>query len=116
MNQELVIKVLENKEGISQFEKWYYSIKDKKTRRMILLRLKRISLGNLGDWKSLGNGVFELRIHTGSGYRIYFSKIDNAIIILLGGGDKDSQQNDIQKAIKLWEDYQNEAQKFLRDF
>lgn len=52
MTQEFIIKVLENEQHISPFEKWYYSVKDKKTRRMILLKLKRISLGNLGDYQS----------------------------------------------------------------
>ncbi|AFZ48018.1 addiction module killer protein [Cyanobacterium stanieri PCC 7202] len=116
MSDKFIIKVLENKDGISLFEKWYYSIKDQQTRRKILLRLKRISQGNLGDWKSVGNKVFELRLDFGAGYRVYFSRYEDTVIILLAGGDKSTQQSDIKKAIQLWEDYRNEVEKFLRNF
>ncbi len=116
MDQKFIIKVLENELGSSIFEKWYYSLKDKQIRRRILLRLKRVSQGNLGDWKSVGSQVFEMRIDLGPGYRIYFSRIEDTIIVLLAGGDKSSQSSDIKKAIKLWEDYQNETERFLRDF
>ncbi len=116
MSDKFIIKILENEYGICLFEKWYYAIKDKQTRRRILLRLKRISQGNLGDWKSVGSQVFEIRLDFGSGYRIYFSRFGDTIIVLLAGGDKSSQQSDIRKAVKLWEDYHHEIERFLRDF
>jgi putative addiction module killer protein len=113
---EISIKILEVTPGVSPFEKWYYSIRDKQTRRRILVRLRRLALGNLGDWKSVGNGVFELRLDFGSGYRVYFSCVGKTIVVLLGGGDKSTQQKDIQTAIKVWEKYQNETERFQRDF
>ena len=72
---ELVTKVLETDEGVVPFEEWYYSLKETKTRQVILARLARLRAGNLGDWKSLGSGVFELRIDFGPGYRVYFGRL-----------------------------------------
>ena len=68
-------------------------------------RLKRVSLGNLGDYKPVGEGVFELRIDYGSGYRLYFGQIGSTIILLLCGGDKSSQNRDLNKAKEYWRDY-----------
>lgn len=69
-------------------------------------------MGNFGDWKSIEGGVFELRIDLGAGLRVYFSRVGNTLIVLLGGGDKSSQERDIKKAIKLWQEYKNEAERF----
>jgi putative addiction module killer protein len=65
--EELVVKILETDEGVAPFEQWYYSLKDTKTRQVILARLARLRAGNLGDWKIVGSGVFELRIDFGAG-------------------------------------------------
>lgn len=70
-------------------------------------RLKRLKYGNYGDYKNLGEGVFELRIHCGSGYRIYFGKENHRLIILLCAGDKSSQSCDVKKAKFYWKEYQN---------
>lgn len=70
-------------------------------------RLKRLKYGNFGDCKNLGDGVFELRFHFGSGYRIYFEKENSKIVILLCAGDKNTQGRDIKKAKKYWEEYKN---------
>jgi putative addiction module killer protein len=70
-------------------------------------RLKRIKYGNFGDYKNLGEGVFELRFHFGPGYRIYFGKDGDKVIILLCAGEKSSQSHDIKKAKFYWEEYQN---------
>jgi putative addiction module killer protein len=110
------ITVLETKNGHSPFEEWYYSLKDNKVKARILARIDRMRDGNFGDWKSLGEGVFELRVTFGSGYRIYFARVENKIVVLLGGGDKKNQQKDIDKAIKLWEKYKDEIEKFRRGF
>jgi putative addiction module killer protein len=110
------ITVLETENGPSPFEEWYYSLKDKKAKARILARIDRLREGNFGDWKSLRGGVFELRVTFGSGYRIYFARVENRIIVLLGGGDKGNQQQDIDKAIKLWEKYKDEIEKFRRGF
>ena len=64
-----------------------------------------MTLGNFGDSKSVGEGVFEMRVHFGPGYRIYFAKQDRAVVVLLCGGEKKSQRADIQTAKAYWTDY-----------
>jgi len=88
-------------EKTETFDKWYYSIKDRKTKAIIDKRLTRLELNNFGDVKSRGDGVSELRIHYGAGYRIYFTKCGEIIILLLCGGDKSSQEKDIKKAKEM---------------
>jgi len=83
------------------YKKWFKTLKDRKARARIDIRIKRISLGNLGDVKSVGKGVFELRIDYGPGYRVYFVERDRIRIILLAGGKKSTQNTDIKKAQKL---------------
>ena len=84
-----------------QFIKWFSRLKDKKARARIAIRIRRVSLGNLGDVKPVGDGISELRIDYGPGYRVYFTQRNNQLIILLAGGDKTTQTSDIQKAKKL---------------
>jgi len=79
---------------------------DRKIRTRITNRFSRIELGNLGDCSPVGDGVKELRFKFGSGYRIYFGEDGNDIIILLVGGDKNSQPKDIERAKYYWKDYQ----------
>ena len=67
----------------------------------ILIRIRRVSLANFGDVKPVGDGVSELRIHYGAGYRVYFIRKGDTLVVLLGGGDKRTQSRDIQKAIAL---------------
>jgi len=80
-------------------------LKDKKGRYSIKTRIDRIEDGNFGDCKSLGQGVFELRIQQGPGYRVYFAKDGARIILLLCGGAKRSQEKDIMRAKNYWTDY-----------
>ena len=77
--------------GKIPFRNWLSSLKDKKTQAVIDARLTRVRLGNFGDCKSLKDGVFELRIDFGSGYRVYFAKEGKALVLLLLGGDKRTQ-------------------------
>ncbi len=98
------------------FDDWYFSIKDKKTRQVIASKIIRLRTGNFGDCKPIGKGVSELRIHYGGGLRIYFSEVNNILVILILGGDKSSQQKDIEKAINLWEEYKDEIERYIRDF
>ena len=67
----------------------------------ILIRIRRVSLGNFGDVKSVGEGVSELRVDCGPGYRVYFLRRGETLVVLLGGGDKRTQSRDIQRAIAL---------------
>jgi putative addiction module killer protein len=83
------------------FNDWIEKLKDTTWKAKILARIKRAELGNLGDHKSLGERVFEMRINFGPGYRLYFSKVKGVIIILLSGGDKSSQLKDIKKAKQI---------------
>lgn len=77
-----------------------------KATAIIQKRLRRVELGNLGDYQSVGEGVCELRIDYGPGYRVYFGQIEMKIVLLLCGGDKSTQEQDIRQAIKYWRDYE----------
>lgn len=90
-----------------EFAKWLKRLKDANARARINVRLKRISLtGNLGDTKSVGDGVYELRVDYGPGYRVYYSQRGKEVLLLLIGGDKSSQQKDIEKAKKINAEYE----------
>ena len=92
-------------DGSSPFEEWLAKLKDSQARARIRTRLERLRLGNLGDCKSVGTGIFELRIDYGPGYRVYFGQQGETIVILLCGGDKKSQAADIKDANEFWTDY-----------
>ena len=92
-------------EGKIPFREWLLSLKDRQARARIRARLDRFRLGNFGDCKSVGEGVFEMRFHFGPGYRVYFGVDGSAIVILLSGGDKATQVRDIGKAQEYWKDY-----------
>lgn len=93
-------------DGTNPFEDWYNSLRDTTGKNRIQLRLKRVMTGNLGDCKSVGEGVFELKIDFGPGYRLYFGQVGLTIVLLLIGGDKSTQERDIGKAIQYWRDYE----------
>jgi putative addiction module killer protein len=117
--------------GINPFSEWFDSLRDIRAKAKIRARLDRVEAGNLGDCKSVGDGVFELRIDYGSGYRSPFGEVKSqkskvksknpinkficsvpfsfwsTIIILLSGGDKSTQDKDIAKAKEYWEDYRS---------
>ncbi len=83
------------------FAKWLDGLRDARAKARILLRLRRLSLGNFGDWKLVGDSVSELRIDYGPGYRVYLTRRGNTVVILLAGGIKKSQSRDIKRAIAL---------------
>ena len=89
------------------FNKWLNAVRDREAVRRIAVCLARIELGNLGDVKPVGEGVSEVRIHYGAGYRLYFVQRGKEIIIMLGGGDKSSQSHDITKAKILAKTYRS---------
>jgi putative addiction module killer protein len=83
------------------FVKWLDGLRDIKARSRVLARIERLAAGNPGDVKPVGEGVSELRIDYGPGYRVYFVKRGQAVIVLLAGGDKSTQAKDIRAAIRL---------------
>ena len=90
------------------FEKWMHSLKDLKGKIAIARRIERISHGNFGDVKSVGDNVSELRIKVGPGYRVYFTRYEEKLIVLLVAGDKSTQSKDINKAKALLEELKDE--------
>jgi len=81
--------------------KWFESLRDRQAKARIDVRIRRLSMGNPGDVKPVGQGVSELRISYGPGYRVYFTQKGETLIILLAGGNKQTQQKDIKTAIAL---------------
>jgi putative addiction module killer protein len=94
-------------DGNEPFTEWLYGLRDVIGRQRILARIKRLEQGNYGDCETVGDGVSELRLFFGAGYRVYFGEDNNNIVVLLCGGDKGSQQKDIKQAKIYWQEYQN---------
>lgn len=95
-----------NEDGYEPFDTWLQALKDKKTAARIRARIERMEDGNFGDHKGVGEGVQELRLFFGPGYRVYFAEDGDTVVVLLSGGDKSSQDKDIKKAKTYWQDYQ----------
>ncbi len=87
------------------FVTWISKLKDVKGRGVIKARINRLRLGNFGDCKPVGDGVWELRIDFGPGYRVYYGQTGKQLVLLLCGGDKDTQSADITTAKRYWADY-----------
>jgi putative addiction module killer protein len=85
-------------ETTKQYDKWFRKLKDSLIRIKILARLSRVENGNFGDFKQIDSDLYELRFFFGSGVRVYYTVKNKEIVLLLVGGDKSSQQNDIDKA------------------
>lgn len=83
------------------YARWFRRLRDRQARVRIDSRLRRLSLGNPGDVRPVGEGVSEIRINYGPGYRVYFARQSDVLIVLLAGGDKDSQERDIRRALEL---------------
>lgn len=94
-----------NEKGKSLFTDWLENLKDRQARAKVRVRIDRLRLGNFGDCRSVGSGVSELKIDLGPGYRVYFGKDGENLVVLLLGGDKKSQAKDIQNAKKYWKQY-----------
>ena len=86
------------------YARWYGRLRDKNAREIIDYRIRRLARGNPGNARAVGEGVSELRIHYGPGYRIYFTRRGRRLVILLAGGDKDNQSRDIETARRLARD------------
>jgi len=105
ITQKIHIQIYIARNGTSPFVIWLEALKDKMVRYRIKERLDRVALGNLGDYKNIADGLAELRFNFSSGYRIYFGRCEEKIILLLCGGDKHTQVQDIKKAKEYWKDY-----------
>jgi putative addiction module killer protein len=83
------------------YYQWFKGLRDRQAKARIILRIRRLSLGNFGDVKPVGEGVSEMRIDYGPGYRVYFIRRGEFLVVLLAGGDKQSQDRDINRALEL---------------
>jgi putative addiction module killer protein len=105
---DIEIRKFHNANGVTPFDRWISKLKDRRARARILTQLDRLKLGLPGDWKPIGEGVYELRIFEGKGYRVYFAREGRACVILLCGGDKSTQVRDIELAKRYWSDYRRQ--------
>ena len=84
-----------------EFQDWLDALRDRRAQIRIVARLRLVEAGSLGDWKSVGGEISEMRVDFGPGYRLYFTRRDRVLIVMLAGGDKSSQARDIQRAKRL---------------
>ena len=91
------------------FEQWFERLRDTKVQALITARIERLRQGHRGDYKRLDNNLYELRIHYGAGYRIYFGVFRNNVVILLCGGTKGTQHRDIARAQNYWNEFRSNA-------
>jgi len=104
-DQQIELYEYVNESGKNIFNLWLNKLNDRTARARIRVRLNRIRLGNLGDCKTVGGAISELRIDYGPGYRIYFAREGSTVVILLCGGIKKSQSRDIKLAGEYWSNY-----------
>jgi len=102
---ERIIKEYISRDGKNHFRRWFDSLKDIRAQAKVDVRIGRLRLGNFGDTKGVGHGVYELRIQFGPGYRVYYGLDGKEIVLLLCAGDKGTQKKDIKKAVAHWEEY-----------
>ncbi|HCM9486938.1 type II toxin-antitoxin system RelE/ParE family toxin [Enterobacter hormaechei] len=110
MNRDYVVKRYRTRDGKIPFEDWVAKLrrKDPELAFRILLRIDRAEKGNFGDYRYLREGVWELKVDSGPGYRVYFAVQHREILLLLIGGDKKSQKADVTLAIDYWKDHQKD--------
>ena len=106
---EYNVEIYQDRRERQPFVDWANALRDQRAQAAIDQRLRRLTLGNLGDYRGVGKGVFELRIDVGPGYRVYFGREGTVAIVLLCGGDKRTQQRDIERAQAYWADYQERS-------
>jgi putative addiction module killer protein len=97
--------------GVDVFEAWLDGLADATAAARIISRVDRVQAGNFGDHKPVGEGVLELRIDHGPGYRVYYALAGQRVVLLLCGGNKRKQAADIRRAIAMWKDYNERAPK-----
>ena len=103
--QSRKVRVYETSTGNTPFHEWLNGLRDEKGRAVIRTRIVRLELGNFGDCEPVGEGVLELKIDFGPGYRVYCAEEGPKIILLLIGGDKKTQPRDIKTAKRYWQEY-----------
>jgi len=92
-------------DGREPFSEWLTGLRDKIAQARIRVRLRQVEAGNFGDCEPVGEGVIELRIHLGAGYRVYCGRHGKTVVLLLCGGDKGSQVTDIKRAKEMWSEW-----------
>lgn len=102
---EQEVRVYARSDGSEPFTEWLRQLRDRVVRNRIRQRIARVRLGNFGDARSVGGGVHEFRVQFGPGFRVYFGREGDAVVILLCGGDNGSQKRDIEFARDFWRDY-----------
>lgn len=95
----------QREDGREPFTEWLNAVRDKVAQVRIRIRLRQVEAGNFGDSEPVGEGVIELRVHVGAGYRVYCGRHGKAVVLLLCGGDKRSQPADIKRAKELWSEW-----------
>src|SRR5713226_4075603 len=105
MSEAIELRRYQSASGRDPFGEWLAGLKDTRTKAKILARVDRLSLGNFGDCRSLGAGLFELRIDWGPGYRVYYAMVGKGCVLLLCGGDKSRQSADIRRSAEYLKDY-----------
>ena len=95
--------------GRSPFAAWLRDLRDRQVRSRSMVRINRLRLGNFGDCKPVGEGVFELRLMFGAGYRVYFGRVGETVVLLLSGGDKSTQAADIERAKQYWKEHRSQS-------
>lgn len=96
--------------GEDVFGRWLAGLADRRTRAKVAARIARLQVGNFGDCKTLRDGISELRIDWGPGYRVYYALAGKTVVLLLCGGDKRRQSADINRAVTYWQDYKQRTQ------
>lgn len=95
----------QGEDGHEPFSEWLDSMRDRVAQARVRIRLRQVQAGNFGDCKTVGEGVLELRVHVGAGYRVYCGRHGKSVVLLLCGGDKTTQANDIKRAKDLWSEW-----------
>lgn len=99
-----------DEQGKSPYAQWLNSLRDARAKAKIIMQVDKMELGLFGDVEPIGEGLSELRIHYGPGYRVYYGKEGNQVYLLLCGGDKSTQSKDIKKAKQYWKDHKRRNQ------
>jgi putative addiction module killer protein len=101
----IALRKYQDAAGHTPYDDWLSGLRDIRARKRIQIRVERLGLGLEGDWKPVGEGVRELRVPEGKGYRVYYAWDGSSVVLLLCGGDKSSQTQDIARALQYWRDY-----------